>query len=178
MDRSKLPLSLLVALGLAPEACTTKEPRAHPCLSAPIDDGKLPPDGKQDPPVDACLKVMPPEPPPDPPVGPCLEFAEPPADVCLSPLPEDPDPPVGPCLRVMPDRRPDPPVGPCLKVMQPEPPVDVCLSVRPEPPRDRPPRKPDGGMASSSRHQIIERVRAALPPDVAARLPARDADDA
>ena len=159
MDRSKLPLSLLVALGLAPEGCTTKDPKTHPCLSAPMDSGK-PPD---DPPVGPCLKVAPTDDPKDAPVGPCLKVQPPPEDD------------VGPCLEVMPPpTKEDPPVGPCLRVRQPEPPMEPCLSIAP--PKTKPPKgAAAGGMASHSRDEVIDRVRDALPPDVAARLPKRDA---
>jgi hypothetical protein len=164
VDRSKLPLSLLIALGLAPEACTTKDPKAHPCLSAPADDGKPPPD-RTDVPLGPCLKVAPP-----PEVGPCLEVVEPPANACLQPVDDPPptkeDPPVGPCLKVAP---PDSPVGPCLLVLEP--------GSAPQPKKKKK-GGASGGMASRSRNEIIERVRAALPPDVAARLPATDPDDA
>jgi hypothetical protein len=147
VDVSKLPLSLLVALGLAPEACTTKDPNAHPCLNIaepPIE--KQAPDPKEQP-VGPCLMVVAPDE-----VGPCLEVAEPPPD----PPPPKEDPPVGPCLKVA---APDPPVGPCLSVPKSKAP-------RPE----AKPKDASGGMASRSRSEVIERVRAELPEDVAARL--------
>ena len=162
MDRSKLPLSLLVALGLAPEACTTKDPKVHPCLSAPVDDTKPPPEPKDPAELGPCLMIAAP-----PEVGPCLEVVEPPNTPCLSP-PADPPP-----------TKEDPLIGPCLKVAAPDPPVGPCLSVRKDPGK-RPKPEPDasGGMASRSRGEVIERVRAALPPDVAARLPCADPEDA
>jgi hypothetical protein len=163
VDRSQLPLSLLIALGLAPEGCTTKS-----CHSPPADEGKPPKDDGKDSSMTPCLSPPRDETKDDPPIGPCLKVAP----------PEE----VGPCLEVMPptkeDPKEDPPVGPCLKVMNPDPPLTPCLSIKPNKERKPSPKdspKDSGGMASSSRDEVIERVRAALPPDVAARLHKRDA---
>jgi hypothetical protein len=92
VDTRKLPLPLLVALGLAPGACKDPSCVLGPCLEvAPVPQKS---DGKEDPDVNACLT---PEPPPEDSkveVPACLSPPPDPGRRCLSdvsdPLPKAP----------------------------------------------------------------------------------------
>ena len=153
---SKLPLSVLVALGLAScGACgpgDDSDPR--PCLSIAPDPDLLGP----------CLKVD--EGPPPEESIPELEQA-----VCLSELPDaepepEPEPPADVCLSIAPPPDPDPPLRPCLSIRPPVPPPI------PEP---QPTQDEDGSGDASTEGQdervaVMAGLEDRLPTDVLERL--------
>ncbi len=162
MGPQKLPLSVLLALGLAScgDCGIGDEPDPRPCLSiAPdvlgpcltdVEDPPVadepPPD--EEPPREFCLSIVP---PPD---------EEPPADVCLSvEIEPDPEPPLRPCLSLRPPHLPEPGSLP------------VCLSedVEPEPADDG---GSDAGTerAPGERVALLGRLGDRLPADVLERL--------
>lgn len=125
--------------------------------------------------------------PDDAEVSACLSAdaaAEPDVSACLG-TPIDDDATVGPCLSRLPpdagrDMLPDVPIGPCL---EPEPPpipdaeVDQGADMAPDaevgPCLDPPapdPEPPGKAMRTLDTGAIYAKVRASLPPDVAARL--------
>lgn len=174
MAREKLPLSVLVALGLS--SCGTCRPgvclsiarddeggeELRPCLSVlpPTDP---PPDAPPDAPPDVCLSIAPPPEglPPEPPTHPCLS----------PPIPELGDPPE-------PEAVPDDPPRPCLSMRWDPPPppepdpetLQICLS------EDLDPEELDDGGAAleippgQERLALLERLGDALPVDVRERL--------
>ncbi len=190
MARVKLPLSVLVALGLV--SCGTCRPgvclsiiadpdqdqeggeEMRPCLSV------LPPEEPEDEfviddPMDVCLSVEAEpelEPPPPPRAGPCLSAPyrpSPPDPHDAPPIPEVEQPPEAdpprPCLSI---RRPDPPPPPDPEV-DPET-LQICLSEDVELDGDD-----DGGASvdptpGEDRLAVLERLGDALPPDVRERL--------
>jgi hypothetical protein len=174
MPRDPLPLSVLLALGLA--SC-------GPCLS-PV-------------PAQPCLSFLPPEEPEEP-VAPCLSIEEPPPETppqpCLSIAPPPEDPPVRPCLSVRPlepppipeieeeptalGELPPPRPGPCLSMRRPDPhpepdpeTLQICLSedVEPEP------SEPEAGAslegrAPEERRAVLARLAGIMPEDVLRKL--------
>ena len=168
MGSDKLPLSVLLALGLS--SCGTCRPdggagQPEVCLSiAPTHEGP-------------CLS---PEPPPEPP--PPEEPPDAPPEVCLSiAVPPDEAPPIPEVEPGEPETEPDDPPRPCLSVRwepPPPPPEDpedpetlpVCLSEDLEP--------EDEGDGSSSvepapgheRQAVLERLEGVIPSDVRERL--------
>jgi len=184
MAREKLPLSVLVALGLA--SCGTCRPgvclsiaadpeggeELRPCLSfVPTDDPEQEIEAED--PAGVCLSMEPdPEPPPPPRAGPCLSPPYrplPPVPDDEPPIPEVEDPhdadPPRPCLSI---RRPEPPLPPDPEV-DPET-LQICLSEDIELDWED-----DGASAlepvpGEERLALLERLGDALPRDVRERL--------
>jgi hypothetical protein len=168
VDTKKLPLSMLVALGLAPGGCEELGCVTRPCLEIaeprppePQDDTKgppsdskgPPPEGKDDAGMQPCLMVVAPDPSG---VSACLDVPP-----CLSPpMPPDEDPKAGPCLD-----------------------VDACLSPRPDRDTARLPKREGGGGGKASaggmaRADVLERLLNSdvLPRDIATRLRGKSDD--
>jgi hypothetical protein len=182
MGTDKLPLSVMLALGLA--GCAGCN--ACVCLTPiPQDD-----EGGEE--LRPCLSMLPPEEPPDddePIVGPCLSEIDPGDGV-------EPEPRTGPCLAppYEPPVEPDPVIPEAEPEVLPEDPPRPCLSVRWEPP-PRPPdevdpetlqiclsedldpegAEGDGGAAlqpadGSGRVAVLDRMAGVIPGDVLRRL--------
>ncbi len=174
MSPSKLPLSVLLALGLVScgEPDAEDEGDARPCLSVMPDPEVVGP----------CLSPPddpPPEPPPveDPEAIPELE-----KQACLTLLPEpepepEPEPVPDVCLSVMPDPDPDTPLRPCLSIRPPLPPPDpeaskICLSedLDPEPEAAEDGGSDLGNQGVDEHLAVLERLEDRLPEDVRRRL--------
>lgn len=173
MAPDRLPLSVLVALGLA--SCGPC--RLGVCLSP------IPRDQEGDEQLRPCLSVAPPqEEPPDAPPDVCLSIApppepEPPIPEPEPPIPEAIDPEAEP---TQPETLPDDPPRPCLSVRWEPPPrppdepdpetLPVCLS------EDMDPEGEDDGASAleptpgAERVAVLERLGDALPADVRERL--------
>lgn len=164
MDTKKLPLSMLVALGLAPGGCEEVGCVTRPCLEIaeprppepqgetkgpPSDTKGTPPEGKDDAGMQPCLMVVAPDPSG---VSACLDVPP-----CLSPpMPPEEDPKAGPCLD-----------------------VNVCLSQRPDRATAKPP-KPEGKASAGgmARADVLDRLLQSdvLPSDIATRLRGKHED--
>lgn len=161
MDTKKLPLSMLVALGLAPGGCEELGCTTRPCLNVaeprppePAGETKgdtkgTPPEGKDDAGMQPCLMVVAPDPSG---VSACLDVPP-----CLSPpMPPEEDPKAGPCLD-----------------------VNACLTPRPDRATSTAP-KPEGKASAGgmARADVLDRLLQSdvLPRDIATRLRGKPQD--